>query len=68
MTKEHENLRTRIVAGAVIQFCALVVLGVVVWIDSTYPDTDYAQIELLLAGIAAAPPARELVKQIRKDK
>ena len=67
MTKERDDTRTKIVAGATIQFLALVVLSIVVFIDSKYPDTDYNQVELLLAGIAAAPPAGAIVKSL-KDK
>jgi hypothetical protein len=59
--------KTRIIAGAIIQMLALIVLGVVIWIDSSYPDTDFQEIELLLGGIAAAPAAGVLAKQFKRD-
>ncbi len=66
MGKNDDATKVRIIAGAIIQMVALIVLGIIIWIDSSYPDTDFQEVELLLAGIAAAPAAGVVVKTFKK--
>lgn len=68
MVKKSDADKTKIISGAAIQFTALVILVLIVWIDTKDPASDFQQIELLLVGIAAAAPASALIKQARRDK
>ena len=70
MARENDEFRIRIIAGSIIQVLAVIALVAIILIDSVYDDTDYSQIELLLGGVIAAPPARELIKYFgnKRDK
>lgn len=66
--KVNDNDTPAVVADTFIQFAALIALVIVIFVDSKDTQTSFEQIELLLAGIAAARPAKDVIDKIKNKK